>query len=143
MCGHGCGADLCKNDVELAKSGPIINIGELNSTMNGASWTRSPSWPLADKMDTDFSSEVLSRLDAAPVGTITTVRGNRSLRGTIDGADAAVNGGATGVHHTGAALNTANDHTSKSLGTATRATGRALKRTWQLISPKSPQPNPR
>ncbi|HEY1579452.1 MAG TPA: hypothetical protein VGF82_20475 [Terracidiphilus sp.] len=143
MCGHGCGADSCKNNVELSKNGPIINIGELDRPMNGALWVKSSSWPLADKMDGDFSSDVLSRLETAPAGTISTVRGNRTLRGTIDGAGAAVEGGATGVHHTEAALTTANGHTSRSLGTATRATGRALKRTWNAILPKAQEPNPR
>jgi hypothetical protein len=143
MCGHGCGADSCQDSIELPENGPVINIGELNRPMNGALWVKSSSWPLADKMDSDFSSDVLSRLQTAPVGTISTVRGNRSIRGSIDGADAAVNGGATGVHHTEAALNTANGHTSKSLGSAVKATGRALKHTWKVISPDKQEPQPR
>lgn len=143
MCGDGCGADLCRDNVELPESGPVINLGELERPMNGASWVKASSWPLADKMDSDFSTDVISRLDAALPGTITIVRGSRSLRGTIDGADAAVAGGATGVRHTGAALNTANSHTSKSLGTAVKATGRALKRTWRAVTPKGEEPKSR
>lgn len=143
MCGHGCGADSCKDDVELSESGPVINIGELDWPMNGASWVKSASWPLADKMDSDFSGDVLSRLETSPADSITTVRGSRAVRGAIDGADAALDGGATGAHHTGAALDTADDHTSRSLDTAARATRRALKRAWQSISPEAADANPR
>lgn len=143
MCGGGCGADSCKDNVELLEIGPVVNIGELDQPMNGAAWVKSTSWPLADKMDSDFSGDVLSRLDSIPAGTVSTVRGNRSIRGSIDGADAAVDGGATGVHYTEDALNTANGHTSKSLGTAVKTTGRALRRTWQAVSPKPPEPSQR
>ena len=142
MCGHGCGADSCTDDVELPQNGQVINIGEVDRPMNGASWVKSPLWPLIDKMDSDFTSDLLSRLETAPVDSISTVRGNRTVRGTIEGADAALDGGATGAHHTGAALDTANDHTSRSLDTAARATKRALNRALQAISPEDVEANP-
>ena len=143
LCGHGCGADSCKDDIELRQDGPVINIGELERPMNGSSWVKSSAWPLSDKMDSDFSAEVISRLTAAPEGTISTLRGNRTMRGTIDGADAALNGAAIGAHDSGAALDTAHDHTSRSLGTAARATGRALNRAWHSLSPKKEKTPPR
>ena len=142
MCGHGCGADSCTDDVELTKNGPVINIGELDRPMNGASWVKSPSWPLADRMDSDFTSDVLSRLEAASAGDISTLRGSSTVRGPIEGADTALAGGATGAHHTGAALDTANDHTSRSLETAAKATRRALNRAWQAISPEAVEASP-
>ena len=133
MCGHGCGADSCLDETELSRNGPVINIGELDHPMNDAVWVKSASWPLSNKMRTDFSSDVLTRLESSPADTVSTVRGNRTLRGTIDGADAAVVGGAIGAQHTQAALNNANGHTSKSLSTAAKATGRALHRAWQSV----------
>jgi hypothetical protein len=142
MCGHGCGADLCKDDADLQKNGPVINIGERDWPMNGASWAKSPAWPLAGKMDSDFSPEVIARLETVRGESITTVRGNRTVRGTIEGADAALDGGATGAHHTGAALDTANDHASRGLATATKSTRRALSRAWQTISPEQVEANP-
>lgn len=143
MCGHGCGADSCKDDVELTAAGPVINIGELDRPMNGAVWAKSPSWPLEDKMKSNFSGEVLTRLEATPAETIITVQGNSTIRGTIEGAGAAVNGGAIGAQHTEAALDTANGHTSRSLSTAAKATGRALSRAWRAVLPtKNEKENP-
>jgi hypothetical protein len=133
MCGEGCGADSCTDNIELPKNGPVMNIGELGRPMNGATWETSTSWPLADKMNSDFSTEVLARLETAPPDTISTIQGSRAIRGTIEGADATVDGAAIGAHQTQAALNTANGHTSKSLSTATKATGRALRHAWDSV----------
>ncbi len=143
LCGQGCGADACKDEVELLPNGPIINLGELDRTMNGASWVESPLWPLADKMDSNFSSDVLSAFETAPAGSVSMVRGSRTIRATIGGADAALDGEANGAHHTEAALTTANDHTSKSLTTATQATRRALNRAWHAVSPEAAEASPR
>jgi hypothetical protein len=141
MCGHGCGADSCVDNIELPQSGPVINIGELDRPMNGSSWVRSSAWPLADKMGGDFTPEVIAQIESTPAETVSTLRGNSAMRGTIQGADAALDGGAIGAHHTGAALDTANGHTSKSLGTAARATGRAINRAWRAVfsSPREEQ----
>jgi hypothetical protein len=133
MCHHGCGADSCDDDVELAPNGQVINLGELNSPANGSSWAASSHWTLADKMDSDFSADLIARLDAAPGEAVTTLRGNSSLRGAIQGGDAALNGAAIGAQHTSTALDTADGHTSRSLGKATRATGRSLKRAWNAV----------
>jgi hypothetical protein len=133
MCGEGCGADSCKDDIELPKNGPVMNIGELGQSMNGATWVTSTSWPLADKMNSDFSGDVVSRLETAPPDTVSTLEGSRTIRGTIGGADATLNGGAIGAHQTQAALDNANVHTSRSLSTATKATGRALHHAWQSV----------
>jgi hypothetical protein len=129
MCHHGCGADSCDDDVELAQNGQVINLGELN----GSVWVTSSQWALADKMDSDFPTDVIARLDATSGETVITLRGSSSMRGTIQGSDAALGGAAIGAKHTSAALDTANGHTSRSLWKATRATGRALKRAWNAV----------
>ena len=133
MCAHGCGADSCEDAVELSNRGPIINIGELKSPSNGSQWVASPAWMLSDKMDSDFAPEMIARLDATSGETVITVRGNSSIRGTIQGSDAVLGGAASGAQHTGAALDTANDHTSSSLGKATRATGKSLRKAWNAV----------
>lgn len=133
MCGRGCGADSCENAVELSNHEPIINVGELKSPANGSLWVASRAWMLPDKMDSDFAPEMIARLDATSGKTVITVRGNSSIRGTIQGSDAVLGGAATGAQHTGAALDTANDHTSNSLGKAGRATGRSLRRAWNAV----------
>jgi len=133
MCHHGCGADSCDDDVELAQNSQVINLGELNNPANGSSWVTSSLWALADKMDSDFSADLIARLDATSGETVITLRGSSSLRGTIQGGDAALGGAAIGVQHTSTALDTANGHTSRSLGKATRASGRSLKRAWNAV----------
>jgi hypothetical protein len=51
----GCGLDRCEaSTVDLSPS--PINLGELNTPLNGAVWTSSDRWPLAAKMRTDFPS---------------------------------------------------------------------------------------
>ncbi len=133
MCRHGCGADSCENAIELPNREPIINIGELSFPANGSLWVDSPEWMLADKMGSDFPPDITARLDATSGETVLTLRGNSSIRGTIQGSDAVLGGAATGAQHTGAALDTANDHTSSSLGKATRATGRSLRKAWNAV----------
>lgn len=146
MCGHGCGADTCEDDVELPRHGDVINIGELDAPMNGAEWTRSKHWVLSEKMGTDFPPDTIARLDATSGETVLTIGGNSTFRGTIAVSDTVLGGATTGAEHTGAALGTANTQTSKGLGTATRATGRSLKKAWNAVfrkkSPDPPQPKP-
>jgi hypothetical protein len=133
MCGHGCGADSCENDVELPNQGVVINLGELKSPSNGALWVASAEWPLSGKMDSDFPDVAVTRLKATPGDDVITLRGNSSFRGTIQGSEAVLDGAAIGAQHTGAALGTANDHTSTSLGKASRATGRSLRKAWNAV----------
>ena len=140
MCSHGCGADSCDDDMELVQNGPVINLGELNAPANGSSWITSPAWPLSDKMDSDFSPDVIARLDATFGETVTTLRGSSSLRGTIQGGEAVLGGAGIGTQHTAAALDTANGHTSRSLGKAMTATGRSLRRAWKAVFRTAPSP---
>jgi hypothetical protein len=137
MCHHGCGADSCDDDVKLAQKGPVINIGEMGAPANGAVWVASPQWFAADKMDSDFSAQTIASLSATSGDTIVTLRGNSSVRGTIQGSeivlDSTEKGTEIGAQHTGAALDTADNHTSKSLDKATNATSRSLKRAWRFV----------
>lgn len=137
MCHHGCGADSCDDDVELAQNGPVINIGEMGAPANGAVWVASPQWFAADKMDSDFSPDTIATLSATSGDTIVTLRGNSSVRGAIQGSstvlDSTEKGREIGARHTGAALDTADNHTSKSLDKATNATRRSLKRAWRFV----------
>jgi hypothetical protein len=130
MCSHGCGADSCDDDIELGQIGPVVNLGELDAPANGSLWVTSPAWPLSAKMGSDFPADVIARLDATSGETVITLRGSSSVRGTIQGSDAVLDGAGIGARHTSAALDTANGHTSRSLGKATNATGRFLRRAW-------------
>jgi hypothetical protein len=133
MCHHGCGADSCDDDVELAQNGPVINIGEMGAPANGAVWAASPQWFAADKMDSDFSADTITTLSATAGDTIVTLRGNSSLRGAIQGSGTVLDSTEIGARHTGAALDTADNHTSKSLDKAVNATSRSLKRALRFV----------
>jgi hypothetical protein len=142
MCGHGCGADSCENSSELARLGPVVNLGERDAPANGAFWITSKQWVLSEKMGTDFPGDMVARLNATSGDTVLTLGGNKTIRGTIEGSDVVLGAASTGIEHTGAALNTANTHTSNGLGAATKATGRSLKRAWRAVfrsSEKKPQ----
>lgn len=136
LCGRGCGGDQCKDNVTLPVAGQVINIGERGKPMNEAVWIASNHWPLADKMDTDFSPEVIARIDASKPTAIVTVSSasNSTKRGMIQGADSALDGAVIGTQNTGAALDNAGTETSKSLGTALAATGRSLKVAWKAAT---------
>ncbi len=138
MCGGGCGADSCSDDLELDRNRPVINIGELNAPANESLWTNSPAWILSDKMDTDFSTGIVGFLDESPNDSVTTLRGRGAVRGAIQGSASVLDGADSAASNTGAALDTANHRTSSGLANATRATGRSLKRAWKAVfSPKS------
>jgi hypothetical protein len=133
MCDHGCGADSCENAIELEQNGPIINLGEISAPANGSIWIASSQWPLSEKMDSDFSPDVRARLAAISGETIITVRGRSAVRGTLRRGDAVLDGATAGTAHTGAALDTADDHASAGMGKATKSTGLALKRAWEAV----------
>lgn len=140
MCSHGCGADSCDDDTELAQAASVINLGELKSPANGALFVSSPKWLLSTKMDSDFPQEMIALIEASPAEAISTVRGRSTIRGTIQGSDTIYNsitdGAATATNHTGAALDTANTHTSDSLGKAKKSTGNALTKAWRFVTAK-------
>jgi hypothetical protein len=133
MCNHGCGADSCENARELALKGEVINLGEINAPANGSSWISSPKWTLSDKMDSDFSAQLIARLEPTSGDTVVTVRGINSVRGVIQGSDSVAESATSGAQHTGTALSTADAQTSGSLWEATKATGRGLRRAWNAV----------
>ncbi len=133
MCHTGCGSDQCDSNVPLENRNAVVNIGELNAPANGSLWVTSPDWPLADKMDSDFNNDVLSRIDITPEGIVATLRGRSTIRGTIQGSDLVLGSAAIGATHTGSALGTAKEQTSSSLSKAASATGKSLKRAWNSI----------
>ena len=140
MCQSGCGADSCDGNVELARNGSVVNLGEPGAPANGSMWIASPEWVLSDRMDTDFSAEVMARLHATARDEVTTLRGRSPLRGTIQGSDAVVDSASSAAQHTGTALDEANSQTSRSVGDATRATGRSLARAWKAVFGRKPAP---
>jgi len=44
-------------------AGQLINIGELGAPLNGAEWTASSQWGLAQKMQSAFSQEIVKEMN--------------------------------------------------------------------------------
>ena len=127
VCKHGCGADDCESDAPVSNRA-IVNLGESSTPMNGAVWADSPAWPLREKMArSDFSDERMAKLERVPEDEIAWANpGKRPAQAVIFGGDTALGGAATGVHATGSALTTADEHSSNALDRASRSTGNAL-----------------
>ena len=58
----GCGGDRCEQMISFSP-GAVINLGEPGAPLNGAVWIASGSWPLAEKMTSDFDDSVRLKLD--------------------------------------------------------------------------------
>jgi hypothetical protein len=111
----------------------VINLGEPRAAMHGAVWAESTAWPLAAKMQSDFSPATIARLELGGGVPVEMNGAHGSVKGTIYVANSVANGVGTSGANTGAALNTADDKTESALGKSAKATGRALKRSTTAV----------
>jgi hypothetical protein len=129
LCGHGCGADLCREMRPLNVT-RVVNLGEPASPMNGALWADSPQWSLAVKMSrSDFDLQALTRLEGLPASEIAWV--NPSLgptQSTIAAGGSTANALALANRKTGTAISTAEDATGSDLGTTYDKVTRSLEK---------------
>lgn len=134
LCSHGCGGDRCTAMTEMKRS-DVINLGELRHPANGATWTSSSRWPLAEKMRrTDFTEARVRRIERLPDTDIAWANpAKRPAQAAIYGGNSALNGIATGGRSTDTALVLANDSTGRALGKAQDRTGDALKKSWHSV----------
>ena len=132
LCDRGCGADRCNDSFPLAVS-RVINLGEPSHPLNGLEWIDSPKWLLHRKMSsTDFPDEMLAALQAQQDdGYLFTRSLPRGTQQTIKTAGLTAAALANANDATGDALDTADQHTTKALGTSAHAVGNALhKAAW-------------
>jgi hypothetical protein len=120
LCAKGCGNDDCSGTKRLQVS-KLVNIGEPGAPMNGAAWIAAQAWPLAGKMQPDFTEALLSRMPRGETAELLPAREPvRGMRSTIKVAGT-----------TYGALETANDQTTSAvgtgIGTAVSSTRKALK----------------
>lgn len=115
-CGGGCGKDRCEAMVALA-AGPVINLGEAGAPLNGAGWTASPRWTLAQKMRSDFPDALLAAGTAAPQPPLS----RRS-------AQAVIGAGSSAEEHSASALDTAGKHTARGVDVGKRKSGSSIRR---------------
>jgi hypothetical protein len=132
MCTQGCGGDRCSEMTPLVVA-RVINLGEPGYAMHGAIWVGSPAWPLAAKMQSDFSDAVIARLEHGEGVPVEMNGAHGSVKGTIFVANSVANGVGTSGTNTGAALNTADDKTESALAKSAKATGGALKRSTKAV----------
>jgi hypothetical protein len=127
ICSHGCGGDLCTAMMPLSSSA-VINLGERSEAMNGATWTGSAEWPLADKMSrSDFTEAHIAQVERLPAASIAWAEpGTRGMKSTIRVADSVRGSTAGGLNATSSALDAADSSTSNALDSASASTGRSL-----------------
>lgn len=121
----GCGGDDCKSPRKLAVP-RVINLGEPGALMPGMQWAASSRWPLLAKMGSDFSPELLARLDSAE-GLTPTASSMRGVHTTLAVGNKPVSALDTAASKTGAALNASAGGTGGFLKRAARGVGRFLR----------------
>jgi hypothetical protein len=143
MCTQGCGGDRCTEMVPLVVA-RIVNVGEPGVAMNNAVWVGSPAWPLAAKMQSDFSAAAIAKLEQGGGVPVEMNGAHGSVKGTIYVANSVANSVGTSGTNTGEALNTAGANTGAALDDAdaktedaltksAKATGGALKKSTKAV----------
>lgn len=111
----GCGGDSCEEPRKLAVP-RVVNLGQRGAPMPGMQWAVSPQWPLFEKMGSDFTPELLARLDASD-GLVPTADPVRGVHTTLAVGNKPVT-----------ALDNAAGKTTSALGASASGTGNFLKR---------------
>ena len=143
MCTQGCGGDRCVEMTPLVVA-RVINLGEPGAAMHGAVWTGSTAWPLAAKMQSDFSTATIARLEHGEGVPVEMNGAHGSVKGTIYVANSVANGvGTSGANtadamslagaNTGAALDNADAKTEGALTKSAKATGEALEKSIKAV----------
>jgi hypothetical protein len=101
--------------------------------MHGAVWAGSSAWPLAAKMQSDFSAAAIARLEQGGGVPVEMNGAHGSVKGTIYVANSVANGVGTSGTNTADALNTADGKTESALTKSAKATGGALKKSTKAV----------
>ena len=116
QCKWGCGGDECGDDRAIVPS-RIVNIGEIDAPLNGATWTHSNRWPMREKFQSDFDPALRARLERTSDHVIPLMQHWRAPQAPVLAGDTALDG-----------LEIAAESARGALATATRAVGRFLRR---------------
>jgi hypothetical protein len=115
QCKWGCGGDECGDDRAIVAS-RIINIGEIDAPLNGATWAESRRWPMGKKLRSDFDPALRARLERTTDHVIPLRQGRRGPQAPVLAGDTAIDG-----------LETAVESTIDAVAAATRAVGLFLR----------------
>jgi hypothetical protein len=133
-CKWGCGGDRCDPGGAIVPAAEVVNLGEAEAPLAGASWLRSTRWALAAKLESDFDPVVRARLDRpGPARVHALALDLRTVQSPILGADTGLDALlATGDAATAALAETA-DAAGEAIGATATAVGGALARTAAAI----------
>jgi len=116
QCKWGCGGDECGDDRAVIAT-RIINIGELDAPLNGATWAHSNRWPMREKFQSDFDPALRARLEVKTDHVIPLMQRWRGPQAPVLAGETALDG-----------LEAAGESARGALSSATRAAGRFLRK---------------
>ncbi|MPY87428.1 MAG: hypothetical protein GEU99_05865 [Luteitalea sp.] len=136
-CRWGCGGDRCDEMIRVPRE-KVINLGEPGAPLNGAVWIDATAWPMAVKMQSDFSNLVLARLQNAAPGQTVALSGMRQpWQAMILTGGSTAGAVATSNQQTGKAVSVAGTSTGSALATSAEKVGKSLGRTsrgvWNFL----------
>lgn len=121
-CKWGCGSDLCDPGPPSPR-GPVVNLGERDAPLNGATWLGSRRWHLVDKLATDFDPDRRARFDREPPSRVVALQVvRRPFQAPILGGDT----GLDALILAGKAATLSLDTTADAAATAVEATAQAI-----------------
>ncbi len=137
LCGGGCGAERCDRPKALAVA-RIVNIGEHGAPLNGAAWVASSAWPLAAKMESDFSPEVIDAIERAPAGGVIVANRTGGVQRTVSAGNISLDKTAAGTSRaadrTSGAVGAGRQHAGDAVSRSAGAVRRSLLRVWSAVS---------
>lgn len=128
-CKWGCGGDVCDPGDPLPRAA-VVNIGEPDRPLNGATWLRSRRWSLATRLGIDFDAALRARFDVDRPMTVQALMVRlRAVQTPILGGDTGLDALVAAGDAAAAAVGAAGEATATAAESAARATGTAIART--------------
>ena len=129
----GCGGDRCEAMIPFVPT-KIINLGEPGAPLNEAVWTASRSWPLVEKMTSDFDDSVRLRLERLEEEEVDFVSGvPLPFKAVLLGGNKTIGALEKGQSETGGALSIASDQAGRSVMRGLGEAGGALERSLNKV----------
>jgi len=134
LCANGCGGDRCR-DMQSLHIVKLINLGELTAPLNGAVWTASNEWPLAEKLArTDFPAARTALLERSDADIVWANPNKRPVQAALLGGNATIGGAVTGARQTSMALEITDTKTDSALNEAGRRTAASLSKSYRSVA---------
>jgi hypothetical protein len=133
-CKWGCGSDLCDPGPPSPR-GAVLNLGERDAPLNGATWLGSRRWGLADKLATDFDPDLRARFDREPPSAVLALQvARRPIQAPILGGDTGLDALILAGKAATLSLDAAADGTATAVEATAQAVGTAAGKTLRGIA---------